>query len=96
MESLCDAFGLDHQIFTNKDWVKPFSENGLLKVDDRPVVNTLVPNVRGLALKDAMYLLENQGLKVKITGKQVGKVRQQSISPGVKARNGLVIELVVS
>ena len=52
--------------------------------------------MRGLALKDAMYLLENQGLKVKITGKQVGKVRQQSISPGVKARNGLVIELVVS
>lgn len=96
VESLCDAYGLDHQIFTNKDWVKPFSENGLLKVDDRSVINTLVPNVRGLALKDAMYLLENQGLKVKITGKQVGKVRQQSISPGVKARNGLVIELVVS
>jgi cell division protein FtsI (penicillin-binding protein 3) len=87
---------LNKNIVTNKDWVKPYCENGALKVKERSVINSLVPDVKGLGVKDALFLLENQGLKVKIVGRQVGKVRRQSINPGVKARSGLIIELVVS
>ena len=96
IEALCDEYNLNKNIVTNKDWVKPYSENGALNVKERSVINSLVPDVKGLGVKDALFLLENQGLKVKIVGRQVGKVRRQSIHPGVKARSGLIIELVVS
>lgn len=39
-----------------------------------------VPDVRGLTLRDALYLLENRGFRVSIEGR--GKVKQQSVEPG--------------
>jgi cell division protein FtsI (penicillin-binding protein 3) len=53
----------------------------------------LVPNVLGMGLKDALYVLENRGLRVRISGN--GMVRRQSIPPGTRARQGttIVIEL---
>ncbi|OMP31821.1 penicillin-binding protein [Mangrovimonas sp. DI 80] len=43
---------------------------------------TIMPNVVGMPVMDAMALLENMGLKVKVDG--VGDVRKQSINKGVK------------
>lgn len=43
---------------------------------------TIMPNVVGMPVMDAMALLENMGLKVKVNG--VGEVRKQSINKGVK------------
>ena len=54
--------------------------------DQSPIVNTRrvnkrgVPDVKGMGLKDALYLLENMDLKVIAKGK--GKVVAQSIDPG--------------
>ena len=39
-----------------------------------------MPNVKGMGLKDALYLLENIGVKVSVKGK--GKVINQSVAPG--------------
>ncbi|MCW3118235.1 MAG: peptidoglycan glycosyltransferase [Chitinophagaceae bacterium] len=53
----------------------------------------VMPNVRGMGLKDAVYLLENMGLKVQVKGR--GKVMNQSIAPGsalVKS-NTVILEL---
>jgi cell division protein FtsI (penicillin-binding protein 3) len=55
---------------------------------------TYVPNVRGMAGMDAVSLLENIGLKVKITG--VGKVKYQSIQNGEKIVKGTTIILKLS
>lgn len=60
-----------------------------LKLISRTVKKYLVPNVVGMGLRDAIFLLENSGLKVKISG-QVGKVREQSVSPGTRA-NGQTV-----
>jgi cell division protein FtsI (penicillin-binding protein 3) len=46
----------------------------------------------GAGLKDAIYLLENKGLKVSIEG--VGKVVHQSVQPGTKT-NGQTIHLML-
>ncbi|RXJ49979.1 penicillin-binding protein [Gelidibacter gilvus] len=43
---------------------------------------TIMPDVRGMPTMDALALLENMGLKVKIQG--VGVVKKQSIEQGVK------------
>jgi cell division protein FtsI (penicillin-binding protein 3) len=40
----------------------------------------IVPNVVGMGLRDAIFLLENRKIKVKTVG--VGKVKSQSIKPG--------------
>ncbi len=52
-----------------------------------------VPNVLGMGLRDALYILENRGLRVKITGN--GMVKRQSLQPGSKAFQGstILIEL---
>lgn len=39
-----------------------------------------VPDVRGLPLRDALFLLENRGFRVLVEGR--GKVKEQSITPG--------------
>jgi len=52
-----------------------------------------VPDVRGMGLRDAIFLLENIGLKVKFSGK--GSVISQSLEPGTKIikGNSIILEL---
>ncbi|MEC5142244.1 penicillin-binding protein [Chitinophaga sp. 212800010-3] len=52
-----------------------------------------VPDVTGMGLKDALYLLENAGLRVVVKG--AGKVKTQSLPGGTKIGNEqtIVIEL---
>ena len=51
-----------------------------------------IPDVRGMGLRDALFILENKGVKVRLQGH--GRVRQQSITPGTKAE-GQTIELTM-
>jgi len=55
---------------------------------------SIVPNVVGMGLRDATYLLGNCGLNVKPVGK--GKVVSQSIQGGSKIISGQTIYLVLS
>ena len=55
-----------------------------LKLLKRPVEDKTVPNVTGMGLRDALFLLENKGLQVRISG-GYGRVQQQSIAPGTRA-----------
>ncbi len=49
----------------------------------------MVPNVLGMGLKDALYILENHGLRVRFEG--AGMVKRQSIQPGTRANRGATI-----
>jgi cell division protein FtsI (penicillin-binding protein 3) len=55
----------------------------------------IVPNVKGMPAMDAVALLENMGLRVKLKGNMVGKVKSQSITSGKPLVKNTVIELVV-
>lgn len=57
------------------------------------LTNNVMPNVTGMGLKDALYLLENAGLKVKVIGS--GAIKKQSINAGTKFYKGteLILEL---
>jgi cell division protein FtsI (penicillin-binding protein 3) len=50
-----------------------------------------MPEMTGMGLKDAIYLLENMKLKVLYTG--TGKVRVQSVPAGTKIAQGQVVSL---
>jgi cell division protein FtsI (penicillin-binding protein 3) len=54
----------------------------------------IMPNLSGLSAKDALYLLENHGMSVKIQG--FGCVKEQSIEPGQKFSKGNRITLILS
>lgn len=58
------------------------------------VQSRLMPNVKGMGLKDAIYLLENMGLKVAIRGR--GKVSMQSVAPGTALAKGIIVTLELS
>ena len=52
-----------------------------------------MPNVVGMGLKDALFLLESRGAKVAFTGR--GTVRQQSIAPGAKIAPGTTVTITL-
>tara|TARA_B110000971_G_scaffold148667_1_gene152002 strand:- start:389 stop:1198 length:810 start_codon:yes stop_codon:yes gene_type:complete len=58
---------------------------------ERDLRNGNMPDLRGMGLQDAIYLLESYGLIVKIKGS--GAVKSQSISKGKKFFKGSVIKL---
>lgn len=64
-----------------------FDEKVALKYDT-------IPNVKGMSGMDAVTLLENLGIKVKAIG--VGKVKKQSLNPGVKLDKSKTIILELS
>jgi len=57
------------------------------------IENKKVPDVRGMGVADAVFILENLGLKTKLVGK--GKVKSQSIIAGAPLRRGDVINLTL-
>ena len=54
----------------------------------------IMPNLTGLSAKDALFLLENHGLTVRVTG--FGSVKKQSIEAGQKIGRGNKVTLTLS
>ena len=73
--------------FGNPIWGSVTDTNNSLVIQKRNYSNNkIVPDVHGMGARDAVYLLEQRGLKVKIIGR--GKVIQQSLAPGNKIKKG--------
>ena len=51
----------------------------------------VMPNVVGMGLRDALYMLENSGVRVRYSGK--GKVVKQSPQPGVRITRGATVAI---
>ena len=76
-------------------WVNTTKRGNQIVVTAHPIVAGYVPNVVGFPLSDALFLLENAGLRVSFRGR--GSVRRQSIEPGrpvVKGRR-IILEMSV-
>ncbi|MBX3254637.1 MAG: transpeptidase family protein [Chitinophagaceae bacterium] len=79
-------------LFTEK-WGYVAGNNARPVIKAVTVAKQTVPDVRGMGLKDALYLLENMNVKVEIKGK--GKVTGQSIAAGSAIGKGqtMLLEL---
>ncbi|MCF6296038.1 MAG: transpeptidase family protein [Flavobacteriaceae bacterium] len=55
---------------------------------------TIMPNVEGMPAMDAITLLENIGMKVRLVGS--GKVKKQSVAKGVKIKKNQIVVLELS
>jgi cell division protein FtsI (penicillin-binding protein 3) len=93
IQHLYNTLKIPNTTLAEADWVAPQkTEKGASVALKRiPVVKNLVPNVQGMGLKDALYLLESNGLRVRFSGK--GKVRQQVPSSGTRCKKGDVVVL---
>ncbi|MCD4696480.1 MAG: transpeptidase family protein [Bacteroidales bacterium] len=79
---------------TNSDWAIALKADSAVRLETRIIKENLVPNVKGMGARDAVYVLENLGLKVKITGR--GFVKEQSLTPGTRVRKGNLIFIKLS
>lgn len=71
------------------EWVVPEWTNGSFVLRQNPTRRGVVPNVVGMGARDAVYLLENAGLRVNLQG--AGRVAEQSIQAESKmVENSLI------
>ena len=78
----------------DNEWVSVKHANDELFVNSVEFKENIVPDVKGMNVTDAVYLLESMGWKVKFEG--YGKVKSQSVKPNSELRKGSVINLVLS
>ena len=88
---------------TNKNWDGDYSKgNPVWGVAERQRADVarstvkaytsgVVPDVKGMGARDAVYALESRGVRVRLSGR--GKVTQQSLAPGHVIRKGEVCSL---
>lgn len=88
--AFCKSLGL-HITKPSVMWVKGKDINGMCALLEQNVQSGIVPNVVGLTIKDAVYMLENLGMKVRFHGK--GKVVSQSVAAGsrIDKRNNVIV-----
>ena len=91
---LLAELGLAYSVKTKTKWVEPSSNTDTLDLKEIELIENLVPNVNGMGLKDALFLLENSGLKVMVEGR--GKVVRQSMRPGIRIVPGSTIKIELS
>lgn len=70
------------------------NSDGKLLLNTVDIPSGKVPDVRGMGASDAVFILENAGLQVKIKG--TGKVKEQSIPPGSNYSRGSYVYLTLS
>lgn len=80
---------------TAGDWVAVSvnDENKELQENTRPALDKIVPNVKGMGLSDAVYLMESAGLYVRAYGK--GRVVSQSLTAGSQVSPGATVTLTL-
>ncbi len=76
------------------EWVSTRKTDEYIQLENLNIHENLVPNVMEMGLKDAVYLLENAGLRVIVDGR--GKVTGQSLLPGTRIVKGEDIVLTMS
>lgn len=95
LQMLCNRFGISNHMAgeATEGWVKSVPVNRSVQWKPNETEAPIVPDVTGMSLRDALYVLENKGIKVVYQGK--GRVRGQSLAPGTPSKNAYVINLIL-
>lgn len=93
IQMIYDELGISANARQEAQWVGSMKYDNSVALVERKVVENLVPNVTGMALTDALYLVENAGMRTKVYGN--GKVIRQSIPVGSRIQKGstMILEL---
>ncbi len=90
---ILEKLGVKTNPSQSEEWVKVLANDSRVQLHGNDTDKAVVPDVSGLPLRDALFILENKGIKVNYSGK--GLVRQQSINPGTSLSPNTAINLVL-
>lgn len=93
LQKICDEFSIPNKALTNEEWVKTKRNNNAVFWTTDEIAPEVTPDVLGMTLRDAIFILENQGLHVSHKGR--GRITAQSILPGKKLIKGSRITLTL-
>ena len=88
---ICNELGISNHGPQSTDWVVARTSNNSVQWFSRQPKPGQVPDVTGMLLRDALYVLENRGLRVNFTGR--GRVVYQSQPAGSLALKGSSISI---
>ena len=75
----------------NASWTSIYGNPQNMVAYSKNVDDKIMPELKGMGLKDAVYICENMGLKLNVKGR--GKVGGQSIMPGQIINKGQIVQL---
>jgi cell division protein FtsI (penicillin-binding protein 3) len=76
-------------VSTPTQWVRSFPDDYRENLVPQISESGVMPDVTGMGLKDALFMLEKEGLRVIVNGK--GSVVKQSLAPGTLISRGLPV-----
>ncbi|WP_316782898.1 penicillin-binding protein [Pedobacter frigiditerrae] len=86
-----NAFGIKALYAAKSEYFNSADTSNGIAYEESTPTKGVMPNIKGMGLKDAMYLVGNAGLKARVKGS--GKVINQSILPGSRIGKGLLVEI---
>lgn len=75
------------------EWTEMKGKDAVVTLNRKSIEKNTMPELKGMGLKDVVYLCENMGLKVNVRGK--GKVAEQSVPPGQVVVKGQLINVAL-
>jgi cell division protein FtsI (penicillin-binding protein 3) len=92
MQEVVRTLGVNYVDSAGKnEWARLYASNYQAVMNKEAVSKQVMPDVKGMGLKDALYLLESADLKVAVRGR--GKVKMQSIVPGAALRKNETVAI---
>lgn len=89
VEAVLDELDIQWADSASTHWVRAERDSSNIRLRNLKIIDGLVPSVYGMGAKDAVFLLENAGLRVTLSG--AGRVTSQSIPPGRRVVKGQTI-----
>jgi cell division protein FtsI (penicillin-binding protein 3) len=93
VKSVLSQLKIPYQQTSQNEWIGTVRNKASIEFHKRLISKGLVPDVIGMTAKDAVYLIENAGMHVKINGS--GRIVSQSIKAGSQVYRGGLIELTL-
>jgi cell division protein FtsI (penicillin-binding protein 3) len=93
LSTLLKKLQMPYQDASSTQWAVTRIEQDTIQLLTRNIQDKIVPNVVGMGLRDALYLLENRKIRVRVRGS--GKVKSQSIKPGRSVNEAHTIDLIL-
>lgn len=82
IETVIENLDLDMDNNSDGEWAILMPGEKQISLENRTLEKGLVPNVVGMGVRDAIFILENRGISVKVNG--FGRVREQSVPAGTR------------
>jgi cell division protein FtsI (penicillin-binding protein 3) len=85
--------GYLHEVSDGGEWAGESKSVKTIQLKDRVMRKDVVPDVKGMTAKDAVYILESMGYIVEMSG--FGRVVSQSVRQGELIEKGRLIQIVL-